>query len=166
MAGTTACTSYVCVDWMGIVITGDAFNAFVFMEVSSLSMYVLIAMGRDKRALAASFQYLIMGTIGATMYIIGAGLLYVQTGTLNLVDMGVRLEPILTSPATIAGMAFILVGLSLKLALFPLHLWLPNAYAYAPIINNSVFGPRQRRKFRSTCSFDISIRYSVLISRS
>ena len=56
---------------MGIVITGDAFNAFVFMEVSSLSMYVLIALGRDKRALAASFQYLIMGTIGATMYVIG-----------------------------------------------------------------------------------------------
>jgi len=66
---------------MGIVITGDAFNAFVFMEVSSLSMYVLIAMGRDKLALAASFQYLIMGTIGATMYVIGVGLLYAQTGT-------------------------------------------------------------------------------------
>ena len=48
---------------MGIVITGDAFNAFVFMEISSLSMYVLIALGRDKRALTASFQYLIMGTI-------------------------------------------------------------------------------------------------------
>jgi multicomponent Na+:H+ antiporter subunit D len=117
---------------MGIVITGDAFNAFVFMEVSSLSMYVLIAMGRDKRALAASFQYLIMGTIGATMYVIGVGLLYTQTGTLNMIDLGERLAPTLTSPATVAGMAFIIVGLSLKLALFPLHLWLPNAYAYAP----------------------------------
>jgi multicomponent Na+:H+ antiporter subunit D len=117
---------------MGIVITGDAFNAFVFMEVSSLSMYVLIAMGRDKRALAASFQYLIMGTIGATMYVIGVGLLYAQTGTLNMIDLGERLAPVLTSPATVAGMAFIIVGLSLKLALFPLHLWLPNAYAYAP----------------------------------
>ena len=117
---------------MGIVVTGDAFNAFVFMEVSSLSMYVLIAMGRDKRALAASFQYLIMGTIGATMYVIGVGLLYAQTGTLNMIDLGERLAPVLTSPATVAGMAFIIVGLSLKLALFPLHLWLPNAYAYAP----------------------------------
>jgi multicomponent Na+:H+ antiporter subunit D len=117
---------------MGIVITGDAFNAFVFMEISSLSMYVLIALGRDKRALTASFQYLIMGTIGATMYVIGVGLLYTQTGTLNMVDLGERLAPVLTSPATVAGMAFIIVGLSLKLALFPLHLWLPNAYAYAP----------------------------------
>ena len=117
---------------MGIVITGDAFNAFVFMEISSLSMYVLIALGRDKRALAASFQYMIMGTIGATMYVIGVGLLYTQTGTLNMVDLGERLAPVLTSPTTVAGMAFIIVGLSLKLALFPLHLWLPNAYTYAP----------------------------------
>ncbi len=117
---------------MGIAVTGDAFNAFVFMEISSLSMYVLIALGRDKRALAASFQYLIMGTIGATMYVIGVGLLYTQTGTLNMVDLGVRLQPHLAEPSVIAGMAFIIVGLSLKLALFPLHLWLPNAYAYAP----------------------------------
>ena len=66
------------------------------------------------------------------MYVIGVGLLYIQTGTLNMVDLGERLAPVLTSPATVAGMAFIIVGLSLKLALFPLHLWLPNAYAYAP----------------------------------
>ncbi len=117
---------------MGIVVTGDAFNAFVFMEVSSLSMYVLIALGRDKRALAAAFQYLIMGTIGATMYVIGVGLLYTMTGTLNLVDLGDRLGPVLSAPTTIAGMAFIVVGLSIKLALFPLHLWLPNAYTNAP----------------------------------
>src|SRR5690606_30737667 len=51
---------------LGIIITGDAFNAFVFLEVSSLSMYVMIALGRHRRALVASFQYLIMGTIGAT----------------------------------------------------------------------------------------------------
>ncbi|MDH5342769.1 MAG: monovalent cation/H+ antiporter subunit D family protein, partial [Betaproteobacteria bacterium] len=56
---------------LGIAITGDAFNVFVFLEVSSLSGYVLIALGRDKRALRASFQYLIMGTIGATLYVIG-----------------------------------------------------------------------------------------------
>lgn len=117
---------------MGIVITGDAFNAFVFMEISSLSMYTLIALGKDRRALAAAYQYLIMGTIGATMYVIGVGLLFTITGTLNLVDMAVRLQPLLDTPAAIAGMAFIVVGLSLKIALFPLHLWLPSAYAYAP----------------------------------
>jgi len=119
---------------MGIAITGDAFNAFVFMEIASLSMYVLIGLGRDRKALAAAYQYLIMGTVGATMYVIGVGLLYTITGTLNLVDMGERLNPIMDTPAALAGMAFIIVGLSLKLALFPMHLWLPNAYAFAPSV--------------------------------
>ena len=61
---------------LGITVTGDAFNAFVFLEISSLSTYVLIALGRDRRALLAAYQYLIMGTIGATFYVIGVGLLY------------------------------------------------------------------------------------------
>ena len=119
---------------LGIAVTGDAFNAFVFLEISSLSTYVLIALGRDRRALLAAFQYLIMGTIGATFYIIGVGLLYLLTGTLNMVDIAARLGPEWAnhSRAIVAALAFITVGISLKLALFPLHAWLPNAYAYAP----------------------------------
>jgi multicomponent Na+:H+ antiporter subunit D len=112
--------------------TGDAFNLFVFMEISSLSMYVLIALGRNRRALMASYQYLIMGTIGATFYVIGVGLLYLVTGTLNLADMAQRLPEVVEDRAVLAALAFITVGVCLKLALFPLHLWLPNAYAYAP----------------------------------
>ncbi|MFA6267328.1 MAG: monovalent cation/H+ antiporter subunit D family protein, partial [Pseudolabrys sp.] len=119
---------------LGITVTGDAFNAFVFLEISSLSTYVLIALGRDRRALVASFQYLIMGTIGATFYIIGVGLLYLLTGSLNMVDIAARLGSVGPdmAPALYAALAFITVGISLKLALFPLHAWLPNAYAYAP----------------------------------
>jgi multicomponent Na+:H+ antiporter subunit D len=119
---------------LGIVITGDAFNAFVFLEVSSLSTYVLVALGRDRRALLAAFQYLIMGTIGATFYVIGVGLLYLLTGSLNMVDIAARLGPESAghSRAVVAALAFITVGVSLKLALFPLHAWLPNAYTYAP----------------------------------
>jgi multicomponent Na+:H+ antiporter subunit D len=119
---------------LGIAVTGDAFNAFVFLEISSLSTYVLIALGRDRRALLAAFQYLIMGTIGATFYVIGVGLLYLTTGTLNMVDIAARLGPAWAdhSRAIVAALAFVTVGVSLKLALFPLHVWLPNAYAYAP----------------------------------
>ena len=119
---------------LGIAITGDAFNAFVFLEISSLSTYVLIALGPDRRALLAAFQYLIMGTIGATFYVIGIGLLYLLTGTLNMVDMADRLPQAWPSQAqtVVAALAFVTVGVSLKLALFPLHVWLPNAYAYAP----------------------------------
>ncbi len=117
---------------LGIAITGDAFNAFVFLEVSSLSTYAMIAMGRDRRALVAAYQYLIMGTIGATLYVVGVGLLYVMTGTLNFADMAVRLKEIEETRPILAALSFITVGLSLKIALFPLHKWLPNAYAYSP----------------------------------
>ena len=119
---------------LGITITGDAFNLFVFLEISSLSTYVLIAMGRNRRALLAAYQYLIMGTIGATFYIIGVGLLYLVTGSLNMVDIAGRLvEPAAHNLRPIlAALAFITVGISLKLALFPLHVWLPGAYAHAP----------------------------------
>jgi len=117
---------------LGMAATGDAFNLFVFMEVASLAMYVLIALGRDRRALLASYQYLILGTIGATFYVIGVGLLYLVTGTLNIADMAQRLPEARGARPVLAALAFITVGISLKLALFPLHLWLPNAYAYAP----------------------------------
>jgi multicomponent Na+:H+ antiporter subunit D len=117
---------------LGMAATGDAFNLFVFMEIASLSMYVLIALGRDRRALLAAYQYLILGTIGATFYVIGVGLLYLVTGTLNIADMAARLPEAGGTRPVLAALAFITVGISLKLALFPLHLWLPNAYAYAP----------------------------------
>jgi multicomponent Na+:H+ antiporter subunit D len=117
---------------LGMTITGDAFNLFVFMEIASLAMYVLIALGRDRRALLAAYQYLILGTIGATFYVIGVGLLYLATGTLNIADLAARLPEAQATRAVLAALAFITVGVSLKLALFPLHLWLPNAYAYAP----------------------------------
>jgi multicomponent Na+:H+ antiporter subunit D len=117
---------------LGITITGDAFNVFVFLEVSSLSTYVLIAVGRDRRALVASYQYLIMGTIGATFFVIGVGLLYLMTGTLNIADMGQRIASVQGTRPVLAALAFLTVGISLKLALFPLHQWLPNAYTFAP----------------------------------
>lgn len=117
---------------LGITITGDAFNIFVFLEISSLSTYVLIALGRDRRALTAAYQYLIMGSIGATFIVIGIGFLYLMTGTLNIADMALRIRDVENSRPVLAGLAFLTVGISLKVALFPLHQWLPNAYTYAP----------------------------------
>ena len=116
----------------GIVATGDAFNIFVFLEISSLASYALISMGRDRRALNAAFQYLVMGTIGATFILIGIGFLYMMTGTLNMLDLAARLPEVSDTRTVRAGFAFLTVGIGLKLAMFPLHLWLPNAYAYAP----------------------------------
>lgn len=117
---------------LGVTITGDVFNVFVFLEISSLASYILIALGRDRRALMAAFTYLIMGTIGATFLLIGIGLMYQMTGTLNMVDMAERLAEVKQSRTVFVALAFVVVGISTKLAVFPLHQWLPNAYGYAP----------------------------------
>jgi multicomponent Na+:H+ antiporter subunit D len=117
---------------LGVTISGDVFNLFVFMEISALSSYTLIALSQERRALTSAYQYLIMGTIGATFLLIGIGLMYIMTGTLNMRDLANAL-PAVTGTRTIeTAFAFIVVGISIKLALVPLHLWLPNAYAYAP----------------------------------
>jgi multicomponent Na+:H+ antiporter subunit D len=123
---------------LGMGATGDAFNAFVFLEVSSIGTYALIAMGvhRDRRALPAAFNYLILGTVGATFFVVGVGFLYGATGTLNMADMAARLKTLHGDRAVEAGFAFIVVGLGLKAAMFPLHAWLPGAYAYAPSLVN------------------------------
>lgn len=117
---------------LGIVATGDAFNVFVFLEISSLSAYALIAMGDNRKSVTAAYEYLIMGTIGATFILIGIGLLYMQTGTLNMLDLQARIPALTELKSVHAAFAFFTVGICLKLALFPLHHWLPNAYAHAP----------------------------------
>jgi multicomponent Na+:H+ antiporter subunit D len=117
---------------VGIPLSADAFNIFVFMEISSLASYVIIAGGADRRALPAVFKYLIMGTIGATFYLIGIGLIYLMTGTLNLADMELRIHEVADQKPILVAAGFITIGLALKAAVFPLHVWLPNAYTYAP----------------------------------
>ena len=104
----------------------------MFLEISSLSTYALVATGSDRRALVSAFNYLVMGTIGATFILIGIGFIYMLTGTLNMVDLAERLPAVGQSRTAFAAFAFIVVGLCLKLALFPLHLWLPGAYTHAP----------------------------------
>ena len=117
---------------LGMVVTGDAFNVFVFLEVSSISTYTLVAMGaaRDRRALSAAYNYLILGSIGATFFVIGIGFLYMETGTLNMADMA-RILADLDGGSRVSKVAFgfIVIGLGLKLAMFPVsytHLTLPT----------------------------------------
>ncbi len=117
---------------LGMAVTGDVFNVFVFLEISSLSAYALIALGRDRRALTSAFRYLVMGSVGATFIVIGIGLLYSMTGSLNMADLAALLPGVWDSRTVKVAYGFLAVGFCLKLALFPLHLWLPNAYTFAP----------------------------------
>ncbi|QEG38901.1 monovalent cation/H+ antiporter subunit D family protein [Roseimaritima ulvae] len=117
---------------LGMCITGDLFNVFVFLEISSLSSYAMISLGRSRRAPLAALRYLILGTVGATFFLIGIGLVYQMTGTLNMADIASRL-PTVGGPRTIlVAFAFMTIGLCVKMAVFPVHSWLPNAYTYAP----------------------------------
>ncbi len=114
----------------GMIITGDVFNLYVFLEVMSLSGYGLIALG-GKKSMLAAFRYLLIGTIGASLYLLGIGYMYSMTGTLNMADMAVRAAAHLHSPLFALAVGCFIIGFGIKMALFPLHGWQPDAYTYA-----------------------------------
>lgn len=115
----------------GIVLTGDVFNLFVFLEISSLATYALIATG-GQRATVAAFRYLLLGTVGASLYLLGVGFIFFQTGTLNMAHLAELLPELYGDRSVFVGLALIVTGLGLKTAIYPLHIWLPDSYAYSP----------------------------------
>ena len=118
----------------GIVLAGDLFNIFVFLEVAALSAYALVGIPGG-RALIVAFRYLILGTLGASFYLLGVVFFYATTGTLNMADLGQQIADkpeLMTSKAVIGGTTFVFIGFGIKMALFPLHGWLPGAYTRAP----------------------------------
>jgi multicomponent Na+:H+ antiporter subunit D len=117
--------------YLGIIVSGDMFNVFVFLEIAAIASYALVASAGGP-ALAAAFRYIVLGTVGASFYLLGVGLLYTLTGTLNMADLAARVRPLTGSPLFVGGVAFVLLGLAIKMALFPLHGWLPDAYTHAP----------------------------------
>ena len=125
---------------MGILVTGDVFNLYVFLEIASLTAYALIAIGEDGAPLAA-FNYIIMGTIGACFYLLGVGYLYIMTGSLNIADLAKLLPALHQSNVILIALAFFLIGTAIKMGLFPLHVWLPDAYTYAPSAVSSFIAP-------------------------
>ena len=122
---------------LGITITGDIFNLYVFMEIAALSSYALLAYGK-KRATMASFNYLIMGTMGACLYLLGVGFVFVKAGTLNIENLSQIIpDSLISSQAAFVGFVLIIVGAWSKMAFFPMHGWLTNAYTYACLLYTS-----------------------------
>jgi multicomponent Na+:H+ antiporter subunit D len=116
---------------MGVSVTGDLFNMFVFLEITGLATYALVAADRSVRSAVAALKYLLLGTIGASFFIIGVGYAFITTGTLNMVDLSAQLAGTYTARPVLASFGFIVIGLGLKAAVFPLHTWQPDAYTYA-----------------------------------
>jgi multicomponent Na+:H+ antiporter subunit D len=115
----------------GIIVTGDLFNVYVFLEIASLTAYAVMGIGNDKAPVAV-IRYVIIGTIGACFYLLGVGFLYFATGSLNMADVASILPGLQDSRLVVVGAVFIVLGMALKMALFPFHIWLPDVYSYAP----------------------------------
>ena len=103
---------------LGIVVTGDLFNLYVFLEISSLAGYALLSVG-NIRSVVAAFSYLIVGTIAATFYLLGIGYLYALTGSLNMADVAARLPSVTNSSVFIIAVAFISIACRSKPPYFP-----------------------------------------------
>jgi len=135
---------------LGIVATRDVFNLFVFLEISSLAAYTLVASGGGRSTVAA-FRYLLAGTAAGSLYLFGVGFLYALTGTLNMDDLAARLPSVEADAALTVAVVLIAMGLSIKAALFPLHGWLPDTYVYTPTPAaggaqvTAIFGDDERR---------------------
>lgn len=131
---------------LGITMTGDMFNLFVLLEVASLTGYALVSMGRPQ-ATAAGFRYLVIGTIGASFYLIGVGFLYIKAGSLNMEDLKMLLPAMYSSRVVQAAFVFIFVGFAIKIALFPLHAWQPDAYTHSPSVVTVIISTAMAKTF-------------------
>lgn len=124
----------------GITATGDMFNLYVLLEIASFSAYAIIALG-ERGAAFAAFRYVILGTIGACAYLLGTGYLYILTGSLNMADLTRLLPQLFHSKALLVGFVFFIVGVGIKMGIFPLHTWLPDAYTFAPSAVSALLAP-------------------------
>jgi len=116
----------------GVVISGDLFNLFVFLEITAIASYALVAFGIGSEELEASFKYQILGGTASALILLGLALFYFMTGTLNFADASQLINQIGTNPALIFISILFLVGFGLKAALMPFHSWLPDAHPSAP----------------------------------
>ncbi len=121
---------------LGVCLTGDIFNMYVFFEILSVASYGLVSFFLDEDSIEGAFKYLIMGSFGSSFVLLGIALIYGMAGTLNFADLAVKVSP---SPAFMAALGMIIGGFSLKAALIPFHAWKPDAIEGTPAPVGAVF---------------------------
>lgn len=124
----------------GMTVTGDLFNFYVFLEISALAGYGLLAIG-DKRAPFSAFRYLTLGTAAAAFYLLGVAFIFISTGTLNIADITQILPEVKDHPPVMIALILIILGISVKMGMFPLHQWLPDAYTSASSTATALIAP-------------------------
>lgn len=116
----------------GVALTGDLFNLYVFMEITAIASYPLVAFGGEPEDLEASFKYAVFGGLSSSLILIGIGLVYGMTGTLNMTQLATRLGESQTAVPVRFALGLFVCGFGVKAALVPFHAWLPDAYPAAP----------------------------------
>ncbi len=116
----------------GVIISGDMFNLFVFLEIASVASYALVAFGTEHEELEATFKYMVMGTVGSLFILLGIALMYSYTSTLNMADISLTLAQKGLGNITLFVSILFIAGFGLKAALVPFHAWLPDAHPSAP----------------------------------
>ena len=114
----------------GVVLAGDIFNIYVFLEVAAIASYALVAFGCGKEEIEASFKYLVLGSVGSVFILLGIGIVYNASGHLNMQQIAANLQAM--NPAVLMAAAFFVIGFGLKAAMVPFHAWLPDAHPSAP----------------------------------
>lgn len=120
---------------MGVVLTGDLFNFYVFLEIMSIASYALVAFRRDSNSIEASIKYLFIGTLGTSFILLSIAMLYGFVGSLNIADLGAKLavyEGDATPTILVVSLALFATGIMIKVAMVPFHVWLVDALTAAP----------------------------------
>ncbi len=115
----------------GLALSGDLFNLYVFYELAAVASFGLVSLSGTGPALVATVRYLLVSAFGSVLALAGIALLYLQTGTLNLAQLGIDPEP-LQGPAGLLAFGLMVIGFGVKAELFPLNYWVPEVYASAP----------------------------------
>lgn len=116
----------------GVIVTGDLFNLYVFMEIAAIASYALVAFGCEHEELEASFKYAVLGGVSSALILIGIAVVYMVTGSLNMVQVAGRIQTTGLTPPILLALCLFVAGFGLKAALVPFHAWLPDAHPSAP----------------------------------
>ncbi|KAF2956312.1 proton-conducting transporter membrane subunit [Marinitoga sp. 38H-ov] len=119
----------------GLLLTGDLFNLFVFLEIASISGYILSTMTKKYKG---TFNYIVLGALGSNLYLLGLIILYATVGTLNMADMATKV-PMINNNVLLLALTFIFAGFAVEAKLIPFNGWVKNVYGNVNDLSGGIF---------------------------